>query len=194
MKYPEPIKRLIGKFSLLPGVGQKTAQRYAYAIVSMTDEDAAGFAAAISDVKEKIHYCKVCGNLTDDEVCEICRTRDHSVICVVAEPKDVVALERVAGRTFVYHVLGGTLDPLAGRGPESLRIKELLARLDGVNEVIIATDPNVEGEATAVYLARLLRPLGIKVTRIAQGVSMGSEIEYADELTLSRALETRTEI
>ena len=171
----------------LPGVGQKTAQRYAYAVIGMNNEDAAEFSDAIREVKEKIKFCSVCGNFTEDDVCEICKTRDHSVICVVAEPKDILALERVAGRTFVYHVLGG-------RRPDELRIKELLGRLDGVKEVIVATNPDVEGEATAVYLARLLKPMGVKVTRIAQGVSMGSEIEYADEVTLSRALESRTEI
>lgn len=178
----------------LPGVGQKTAQRYAYAVIGMNNEDAAEFSDAIREVKEKIKFCSVCGNFTEDDVCEICKTRDHSVICVVSEPKDILALERVAGRTFVYHVLGGTLNPLEGRGPDELRIKELLGRLDGVKEVIVATNPDVEGEATAVYLARLLKPMGVKVTRIAQGVSMGSEIEYADEVTLSRALESRTEI
>ena len=160
----------------------------------MTDEDAKSFAEAITEVKEKVKFCSVCGNLTDKDVCDICASRSHDVICVVAEPKDVLALERVAGRTFVYHVLGGTLSPLDGRGPEKLRIKQLLGRLDGVKEVIMATNPDVEGEATAMYIARLLRPLGVKVTRLAQGISMGSEIEYADEVTLTRALESRTEI
>ena len=194
MRQPDSILKLIARFMTLPGVGQKTAQRYAYAVIGMNNEDAAEFSDAIREVKEKIKFCSVCGNFTEDDVCEICKTRDHSVICVVAEPKDILALERVAGRTFVYHVLGGTLNPLEGRGPDELRIKELLGRLDGVKEVIVATNPDVEGEATAVYLARLLKPMGVKVTRIAQGVSMGSEIEYADEVTLSRALESRTEI
>ncbi len=194
MRQPDSIQKLIARFMTLPGVGQKTAQRYAYAVIGMNNEDAAEFSDAIREVKEKIKFCSVCGNFTEDDVCEICKTRDHSVICVVAEPLDILALERVAGRTFVYHVLGGTLNPLEGRGPDELRIKELLGRLDGVKEVIVATNPDVEGEATAVYLARLLKPMGVKVTRIAQGVSMGSEIEYADEVTLSRALESRTEI
>jgi recombination protein RecR len=175
-------------------VGQKTAQRYAYAVVNMSEEDAKEFVEAITQVKEDIRFCSVCGNLTDKEVCDICSTRDHSVICVVAQPKDILSIEKVAGRTFVYHVLGGTLNPLEGKGPNELRIKHLLGRLDGVKEVIIATNPDVEGEATAVYLARLLKPMDIKVTRIAQGVSMGSEIEYADEVTLTRALESRVEI
>ena len=194
MRQPEVIERLVNRFASLPGVGRKTAQRYAYAVIAMTDEDAKSFAEAITDVKEKVKFCSVCGNLTDKDVCDICASRSHDVICVVAEPKDVLALERVAGRTFVYHVLGGTLSPLDGRGPEKLRIKQLLGRLDGVKEVIMATNPDVEGEATAMYIARLLRPLGVKVTRLAQGISMGSEIEYADEVTLTRALESRTEI
>lgn len=194
MKHPESIEKLIVAFSSLPGVGKKTAQRYAYSVVDMDAETARDFADAIVKVKDEIKFCSVCGNLTDRDVCEICSTRDHSVICVVAQPKDILAIEKVAGRNFTYHVLGGTLNPLEGKGPNDLRIKQLLARLDGVNEVIIATNPDVEGEATAVYLARLLTPLGVKVTRIAQGVSMGSEIEYADEVTLLRAIDSRTEI
>ncbi len=194
MKQPEVIQKLISRFSSLPGVGKKTAQRYAYAVIGMDQEDARAFAEAIVEAKENVKTCTVCGNLTDKPVCDICSTRDHGVICVVAESKDILSLERVAGRTFVYHVLGGTLDPLAGRGPDELRVKELLSRLDGVKEVIMATNPDVEGEATAMYIARLLKPMGIKVTRIAQGISMGSEIEYADEVTLSRAIESRTEI
>lgn len=194
MRQPEVIERLVNRFAALSGVGRKTAQRYAYAVIEMSEEDAKSFAEAITEVKEKVKFCSVCGNLTDKDVCDICSSRSHDVICVVAEPKDVLALERVAGRTFVYHVLGGTLSPLDGRGPEKLRIKQLLSRLDGVKEVIMATNPDVEGEATAMYIARLLRPLGVKVTRLAQGISMGSEIEYADEVTLTRALESRTEI
>lgn len=194
MKQPEVIQKLINRFSSLPGVGKKTAQRYAYAVINMSEEDARDFSEAIVEAKEKVKACTVCGNLTDKPVCDICSTRDHSVICVVAESKDILSLERISGRTFVYHVLGGTLDPLSGKGPDELRIKELLSRLDGVKEVIMATNPDVEGEATAMYIARLLKPLGVKVTRIAQGISMGSEIEYADEVTLSRAIESRTEI
>lgn len=194
MQNPDSIQRLIARFSALPGVGKKTAQRYAYAVVNMDEEEARDFAAAITEVKEKIHLCPVCGNITDEDVCHICKTRDHSVICVVSEPKDVLSLERVSGRTFTYHVLGGTLNPLEGKGPDELRIKQLLARLDSVQEVIMATNPDVEGEATAVYISRLLKPMGIKVTRLARGISMGSEIEYADEVTLTRAIESRTEI
>ena len=143
MRQPEVIERLVNRFAALPGVGRKTAQRYAYAVIEMSEEDAKSFAEAITEVKEKVKFCSICGNLTDKDVCDICSSRSHDVICVVAEPKDVLALERVAGRTFVYHVLGGTLSPLDGRGPEKLRIKQLLARLDGVKEVIMATNPDV---------------------------------------------------
>ena len=197
MKHPLSIEKLVNRFSRLPGVGKKTAQRYAYAVVSMSRDEAFDLAQSICDVKENVKFCSVCGNLTDTDVCEICRTRQHNVICVVAETKDIIALERVAGRTFVYHVLGGTLNPLEGRGPEQLNIKSLLLRLRGENppqEIIVATNPDVEGEATAMYLSQLLKPLGVKVTRIAQGISMGSEIEYADEVTLARAIESRTEL
>lgn len=184
--------RLANKFARLPGVGAKTAQRYAYSVIDMSAQEVEEFIAALRDVKHDVCYCAECGNFTDKEICDICATRDKNVICVVAYPKDVLALERVSGFRGVYHVLHGTLSPLEGRGPDSLRIKELLARLDGVEEVILATNPDVEGEATAMYLARLLKPLGVNVTRIAQGISMGSELEYADEVTLLRALEKRT--
>lgn len=194
MKQLDSILRLVNKFTKLPGVGAKTAQRYAYGVLDMSDADAEDFCAAIMEVKRTVRYCSVCGNLTDKEVCDICERRDRSVICVVAYPKDVLALERAAGFTGVYHVLHGTLNPLEGRGANDIRIKELLARLDGVTEVIMATNPDVEGEATAMYIAKLLKPLGITVTRIAQGISMGSDIEYADEVTLSKALDARTEI
>lgn len=192
MKQPDSVQKLVNRFSQLPGVGAKTAQRYAYAVIDMSRENAEAFCAAILEVKEKVKYCAVCGNFTDEDVCEICRRRNKKTICVVASPKDVIALERASGFDGVYHVLHGTLSPLEGRGPDDIRIKELLARLDGVEEVIMATNPDVEGEATAIYVAKLLKPLGIKVTRIAQGISMGSDIEYADEVTLSRALESRT--
>lgn len=194
MKQLDSILRLVNKFAKLPGVGAKTAQRYAYGVLDMTEAEAEDFCDAIMDVKHNVRYCEVCGNLTDKEVCDICANRDRSVICVVAYPKDVLALERVAGYTGVYHVLHGTLNPLEGRGANDIRIKELLGRLDGVQEVIMATNPDVEGEATAMYIAKLLKPLGVKVTRIAQGISMGSDIEYADEVTLGKALEARVEI
>ncbi|MCI8596402.1 MAG: recombination protein RecR [Clostridia bacterium] len=194
MKQLDCILRLSNKFARLPGVGAKTAQRYAYSVIDMTPEEVEEFCAALRDVKTQVRYCDECGNFTDKETCEICARREKNVICVVAYPKDVLALERVSGYKGVYHVLHGTLSPLEGRGPDSLRIKELLARLNGVEEVILATSTDVEGEATAMYLARLLKPMGVKVSRIAQGISMGSELEYADEITLLKALEARTEL
>ena len=193
MKQLDCILRLSNKFARLPGVGAKTAQRYAYSVIDMTLEEVDDFCNALHEVKTQVRYCTVCGNFTDKDVCDVCARRDKSVICVVAYPKDVLALERISGYRGVYHVLHGTLSPLEGRGPDALRIKELLARLDnGVEEVILATNTDVEGEATAMYLARLIKPLGVKVSRIAQGISMGSELEYADEVTLLKALEART--
>ena len=190
---PQPIAALAAAFSRLPGVGGKTALRYAYSFVDMTRGDAEAFAAAIAAVKDEVILCKTCGNLTDRDECGICASRDKSVICVVAYPRDLLAIEK-AGYRGVYHVLHGTLSPMDGRGPGEIRIKELLSRIIGVKEVIMATNPDVEGEATAMYIARLLRPMGVKVSRIAQGISMGSDIEYADEVTLTRALEARVEI
>ena len=192
--YIEPIGRLINEFSKLPGVGKKSAQRYAYKIIGMSDSEAQEFAAAILNVKKKVKYCKICGNFTENEVCDICATRKPTTICVVKEPRDITALEKVKGYDGVYHVLHGVISPLDRVGPENIRIKELLARLDGVQEVILATNPDVEGEATAMYIARLIKPLGIKVTRIARGLPEGSVIEYADEGTLSRALSSRIEV
>lgn len=192
----EPIGRLMNEFSKLPGVGQKTAQRYAYRIINMSESEAHAFAEAIVNVKRKVRFCKVCGNFTESEICDICKSRDRSVICVVKEPKDVIALERVHEFHGVYHVLHGVIDPMNGVTPNDIRIKELLARVGegGVKEVIMATNPDVEGEATAMYIARLLKPLGITVSRISRGVPVGSELEYADEVTLARALIERKEI
>ena len=190
----EPIGRLMNEFSKLPGVGKKTAQRYAYRVINMSEAEARAFADAIVDVKRKVRFCKVCGNFTENEVCDVCLNRDKSTICVVKEPKDVVALEKLHEYKGVYHVLHGVIDPMNGVSPNDIRIKELLARLDGVQEVILATNPDVEGEATAMYIARLIKPLGIKVTRIARGLPEGSVIEYADEGTLSRALSSRIEL
>lgn len=191
----EPIGRLINQFTKLPGVGKKTAQRYAYKIINMSAEEAADFAAAITDAKRKVKYCKICGNFTENDVCDICRTRDKSTICVVKEPKDVIALEKLHEYKGVYHVLHGVINPMEGVGPNDIRIKELLARIDdGVKEVIMATNPDVEGEATAMYIARLLKPLGVNVTRLAHGIPIGSEIEYTDDVTLSRALMERKSI
>ena len=198
MKYIEPLAKLIEHFRALPGIGNKTAVRLAYHVLDMDKSKAQALAGAIVEAKEKIGYCKVCFNLTDKDPCHICSSeaRDHSVICVVEQPQDVAAMERMRDFKGVYHVLHGALSPLEGIGPENLRIKELLNRLygDEVKEVIMATNPNVEGEATAMYIAKLLKPVGIKVTRIAHGLPVGGDLEYADEVTLARAMENRVVI
>ena len=192
----EPIARLINEFSKLPSVGKKTAERYAYHIIRTSDESAKNFADAIMNVKVKIKFCEVCGNYTETTPCKICRERSSKILCVVKEPKDAMAIERTSSFKGGYHILHGTINPLAGVGPNDIRIKELLNRIteNQTDEVIIATNPDVEGEATAMYIAKLLKPLGVKVSRIAQGISMGSELEYADEVTLSRALSDRKEM
>ena len=191
----EPIGRLINEFSKLPGVGKKTAQRYAYKIIGMTDAEAKQFAESIVYCKQRVKYCKICGNFTEEDTCAICKSRDKSTICVVKEPKDVIAMEKLHEFKGVYHVLHGVISPMDGVGPNDIRIKELLARIDGsVQEVIMATNPDVEGEATAMYIARLLKPLGVNVTRLAHGIPVGSELEYTDEVTLSRALLERKSI
>ena len=191
----EPIGRLINEFTKLPGVGRKTAQRYAYKIIGMSEEEAKNFADSIINCKKKVRYCKICGNFTENEVCDVCQRRDKSTICVVKEPKDVVAMEKLHEYKGVYHVLHGVISPMEGVRPDDIRIKELLERIDdGVQEVIMATNPDVEGEATAMYIARLLKPLGVKVTRLAHGIPIGGELEYTDEVTLSRALVERKQI
>lgn len=192
----EPIGKLINEFSKLPGVGKKTAQRYAYKIVDMPEADARAFADAIIGVKRKVRYCKVCGNFTENDVCEICKTRDKSSVCVVKEPKDVAAIEKLHEFKGVYHVLHGVIDPMEGVGPNDIRIKELLARIQegGVKEIIVATNPDVSGDATAMYLARLINPLGVTVTRLSRGIPIGSEIEYTDDVTLARAFVERNKI
>ena len=194
MKYIEPLARLIAQLSKLPSVGEKTAARYAYAILNSPEEEVNELGDAIREVKQNVHFCKICGNYTENEICDICATRKPTTICVVKEPKDIVALEKVKDFKGVYHVLGGVISPMEHIGPNDIRIKELLSRLDGVEEVILATNPDVEGEATAMYIARLIKPMGIKVTRIARGLPEGSVIEYADESTLSRALSSRIEL
>ena len=194
--YIEPIGRLINEFSKLPGVGKKSAQRYAYKIINMTESEAQEFAAAILNVKKKVKYCKVCGNFTENDECDICKERDGRVICVVKEPKDVIALEKLHEYKGVYHVLHGVINPMEGVGPNDIRIRELLARLNegNVEEVILATNPDVEGDATAMYIAKLIKPLGVKVTRLSRGIPVGSEIEYTDDVTLARAFVERKEI
>lgn len=193
-----PLTELIAQFERLPGIGRKTAQRLAYSILEQPPERAEKFAEALVNARRKIHFCKVCQGLTDKEVCDICddSRRDSSVICVVAEPKDVMAFERTREYGGVYHVLHGVISPLDGIGPDQLRIKELMARLGSgeVSEIIMATNPTVEGEATASYISRLVKPMGIKVTRLAYGIPVGGDLEYADEFTLARALEGRNEI
>ena len=192
--YIEPIGKLINEFTKLPGVGQKTAQRFAYKVVNMTEDDAKAFASAILAVKRDVHYCKICGNFSETDVCEICQRRNSSSICVVKEPKDVIAIEKLNEYDGVYHVLHGTLSPMDGIGPNDIRVKELLQRVgtgETVKEVIMATNPDVEGEATAMYITSLLKPLGVKVTRLAHGIPIGTDLEYADEMTLSRAFVDR---
>ena len=197
-EYIESLQNLADQFGKLGGVGRKSAMRMAFSVLDMTPEDAEAFAQAIVDAKRKIHLCPVCMNLTDRELCPVCddETRDRSVICVVSDARTVMALEKVREYRGMYHVLHGALSPLAGVTPDKLKIKELLNRLgdDTVKEVIIATNADVEGEATAMYLSRLLTPLGVKVTRLAYGISVGTDVEAADEVTLYRALAGRRDI
>ena len=198
MQYIEPLAKLIEHFRALPGVGTKTAVRLAYHVIDMDEGKARALAGAILEAKEKIGFCGVCCNLSDRDPCAICASvkRDHTTVCVVEQPQDVAAVERMHDYHGVYHVLHGALSPLEGIGPENLRVKELLSRLqDGsVKEVIMATNPNVEGEATAMYIARLLKPMGVRVTRIAHGRPVGGDLEYADEVTLAKAMENRVEL
>ncbi|MBS7262055.1 MAG: recombination mediator RecR [Eubacteriales bacterium] len=193
----EPIARLVNSLSKLPGVGGKTAQRLAYFIINMPASDVREMSEALIEAKEKVHYCSVCGNFTDRERCSVCvdARRDPSVICVVKDPRDVNAMERTGEYRGLYHVLHGTLSPMDGVGPDDIRIRELMTRLTAeVKEVILATNPDVEGEATAMYIARLIKPMGIRVTRIAHGIPVGGDLEYTDEVTLLKALEGRCEL
>ena len=196
--FPAALERLTEEFAHLPGIGSKSAQRLAFYTLSLSQEEAESFAQAILDAKAQVHTCPICQNLTDREKCAICDDdeRDHGVICVVAEAKDVVAMERAREYAGVYHVLHGVISPLSHIGPDDIRVRELLERVKagGVREVIMATNPDTEGEATAMYISRLLRPLGVRVTRLAYGIPVGSQLEYADEVTLLRALEGRREI
>lgn len=196
MDYIEPIMKLVASFTKLPSVGSRTALKYAYKVINMTDEEAKELAENILNAKTKIQYCEVCGNFTDTQPCEICKRRDSSVIMVVKEPKDVFAVERTHDYRGVYHVLHGTISPMSGVSPNDINLGSLIKRVSagGVKEVIVATNPDVEGEATAMYIAKILQPLDVYVTRIAHGVPLGSELEYADEVTLSRAIADRKEI
>lgn len=197
MNQIDAMDKLVAEFSRLPAVGRKTAQRYAYFILTRTEAEVKEFADALIDAKNKIHYCKICANFTDKEICDICaREKKDPIICVVKEPKDVSALEKVREFNGSYHVLHGIINPLEGKGPNDINIRSLLERINNekIEEVIVATNPDVEGEATAMYIANLLKPLGVKVSRIAQGVAMGSELEYTDPATLSKALSSRREM
>lgn len=196
--YVTPIAKLIEEFEKLPGIGPKSAQRLAFHVVNLPSEKALKLANSIKEAKEKVKYCTVCGNFTDKDPCLVCSSgsRDRGVICVVENPRDIVAMEKTREFKGLYHVLHGAISPMEGIGPEDIKIKELLARLRSgeVKEIIIATNPNIEGEATAMYIAKLLKPLGIKTTRIAHGIPVGGDLEYADEVTLARALQGRREI
>ncbi len=196
--FPAALQNLADQFARLPGVGSKTAQRLAFHVLSLPDGEAEEFANAILEAKQQVHTCPVCQNLTDRELCPICDddTRDHSVVCVVADPKDVIAMERSREYRGVYHVLHGVISPLNHVTQDDIRIRELLKRVSQgeIKEVIMATNPDTEGEATAMYISRLLRPMEVKVTRLAYGMSVGSQLEYADEVTLTRALEGRQEM
>lgn len=198
MLYAAPIARLLEELERLPGIGPKSAQRIAYFILRSDDEVAGRLAQALVEVKQAIHFCPRCFDFAEGELCEVCADpeRDPSIICVVEEPRDVVAIERTGEFRGLYHVLGGVISPIDGIGPEQLRVRELLDRISGtdVTEVVVATNTTVEGETTALYLARMLKPLGLKVTRIASGLPVGGDLEYADEVTLGRALEARREL
>ncbi len=197
-QYAKPLANLIKELSKLPGIGGKSAQRLAFHILAMDDREAGSLASAITNAKQSMHYCSVCGNLTDKDPCEICSDdkRDKSVICVVENPRDVSAVERMREYNGMYHVLNGVISPMDGIGPEDINLKQLILRLQQseVKEVIIATNPTIEGEATAMYAARLIKPAGIKVSRIAHGIPVGGDLEYADEITLSKAMEGRREL
>jgi recombination protein RecR len=196
--FAEPLARLITEFKRLPGIGQKSAQRLAFYILRSGREEAEHLAQALFDVKDKLDLCRVCNNISDSELCPYCSNanRDQSVICVVEEPHNILAIETTRQFEGLYHVLHGAISPLRGIGPEQLKVKSLLERLEGgaVKEIILATNPNVEGEATAAYLSRLLKPIGVKVTRIAMGIPVGSDMEFADEVTMSKSMENRREM
>ncbi|MBC1442636.1 recombination protein RecR [Listeria seeligeri] len=198
MHYPEPITKLMDSFMKLPGIGPKSAARLAFYVLDMKEDDVLDFAKALVDAKRNLSFCSVCGHITDKDPCYICAdtSRDRSIICVVQESKDVIAMEKMRDFHGLYHVLHGTISPMDGIGPEDINIPDLLKRLqdDTIEEVILATNPNVEGEATAMYISRLLKPSGIKITRIAHGLPVGGDLEYADEVTLSKAIEGRREV
>ncbi|WP_251862203.1 recombination mediator RecR [Clostridium sp. Marseille-Q2269] len=195
--YPIAIEKLIEEFAKLPGIGYKTAQRLTLYVLNLPKEEVKEFSEALVKARGTIKYCSICGNFTDKDPCAICGNpnRDKSIICVIEQPKDIMSMEKIREYNGVYHVLHGNISPMAGRGPQDIKLRELIRRIDGsVNEVIVATNPNVEGEATAMYISKILKPLGVKVTRIAHGVPVGGDLEYADEVTLAKALEGRIEL
>ena len=196
--FPASLDNLVDRFASLPGIGRKSAQRLAFHVLALPDSEARAFAEAILDAKSSVHCCEICQNLTEGEICSICasNTRDKGVICVVSEPRDVASIERGREYNGTYHVLHGVLSPMGHVGPDDIRIKELLVRVaeNDVEEVIMATNPDTEGEATAMYISRLLKPFGVKTTRLAYGIPVGSNLEFTDDATLSRAIEGRTEI
>ena len=196
--YAKPLNKLIAELSKLPGIGGKTAQRLAFHVLSMGDQEAKALTDAITDAREKMHYCSICGNMTEEDPCSICAdpARDHSTVCVVESPRDVPAMERMREYNGVYHVLNGVISPMEGIGPDDINLRSLIVRLqeNDIKEVILATNPNIEGEATAMFIAKLVKPAGIKVSRIAHGLPVGGDLEYADEETLSRAMEGRREL
>ncbi|AMO31497.1 recombination mediator RecR [Lysinibacillus sp. fkY74-1] len=198
MYYPEPISKLIDSFMKLPGIGPKTAARLAFFVLSMKEEDVLSFSKALIDAKRNLSYCSVCGNITDVDPCHICtdKQRDHSIICVVQDTKDVIAMEKMRDYNGMYHVLQGAISPMDGIGPEDINVASLLVRLhdESVQELILATNSTIEGEATAMYISRLVKPSGIRTTRIAHGLPVGGDLEYADEVTLSKAMEGRREL
>jgi len=198
MHYPEPISKLIDSFMKLPGIGPKTAQRLAFHVLDMKEDDVVQFAKALVDVKRELTYCNECGHITEQDPCYICKDkqRDRSIICVVEDDKDVIAMEKMREYKGLYHVLHGSISPMDGIGPEDINIPSLINRLknDEVKELILAMNPNLEGESTAMYISRLVKPIGITVTRLAQGLSVGGDLEYADEVTLSKAIMGRTEM
>jgi len=198
MYYPEPISKLIDSFMKLPGIGPKTAARLAFFVLSMKEEDVLSFSKALIDAKRNLSYCSVCGNITDVDPCHICtdKQRDHSIICVVQDTKDLIAMEKMRDYNGMYHVLQGAISPMDGIGPEDINVASLLVRLhdESVQELILATNSTIEGEATAMYISRLVKPSGIRTTRIAHGLPVGGDLEYADEVTLSKAMEGRREL
>ncbi|MFC3419277.1 recombination mediator RecR [Salinicoccus hispanicus] len=198
MHYPEPISKLIDSFMKLPGIGPKTAQRLAFYVLNMKEDDVVNFSRSLMEVKRDLQFCSICGHITDIDPCYICqdKNRDRSIVCVVQDTKDVIAMEKMREYGGLYHVLHGAISPMDGIGPEDINVASLIERLkdDQIKEIILATNPNIEGESTAMYISRLVKPIGIKTTRLAHGLPVGGDLEYADEVTLSKAIEYRTEL